>query len=94
VLWPRDCLHGHKKRALATYTESGGKGTTALPQEDAVAEILRRHEICRNMFHGFDWSQWTTGTAAQKLGLLPNAQEHILRQEDGKKRLLKAVSDL
>jgi type I restriction enzyme R subunit len=82
------------KQALATYTESGGKGTTALPQEDAFAEMLRRYEICRNMFHGFDWSRWTAGTAAQKLGLLPNAQEHILKQEDGKKRLLRAVSDL
>jgi type I restriction enzyme R subunit len=82
------------KQALATYTESGGKGTTALPQEDAVAEMLRRYEICRNMFHGFDWGHWITGTAAQKLGLLPNAQEHILKQADGKKRFLKAVSDL
>ena len=82
------------KQALATYTESGGKGATALPQEDAVAEMLRRYEICRNMFHGFDWTHWISGTAAQKLGLLPNAQEHILKQEDGKKRFLKAVSDL
>lgn len=46
------------------------------------------------MFHGFDWTHWISGTAAQKLGLLPNAQEHILKQEDGKKRFLKAVSDL
>lgn len=82
------------KQALATYTESGGKGTTALPQEDAVAEMLRRYEICCNMFHGFDWSLWTSGTAAQKLGLLPNAQEQILKQEDGKKRYLRAVTDL
>jgi type I restriction enzyme R subunit len=82
------------KQALATYTDSGGKGTTALPQEDAVAEMLRRYEICRNMFHGFEWSHWASGTAAQRLGLLPNAQEHILKQEDGKKRYLKAVSDL
>ena len=82
------------KQALATYTESGGKGSTALPQEDAVAEMLRRYEICSNMFHGFDWSHWTTGTAVQKLGLLPNAQEHIPKQEDGKKRFLKVVLDL
>lgn len=82
------------KQALATYTESGGKGATAVPQEDAVAEMLRRYEICRNMFHGFDWSHWTGGTAAQKLGLLPNAQEHILNQEDGKKRYLRAVTNL
>jgi type I restriction enzyme R subunit len=35
-----------------------------------------------------------SGSAAAKLGLLPNAQEHILRQQDGKNRLMKAVADL
>jgi len=82
------------KLALATYTESGGKGQTALPQEEAVAVMLEKYEICRGLFHGFDWSLWITGTPAQKLGLLPNAQEHILKQDDGKNRLLKAVTEL
>jgi len=82
------------KQALATYTENGGKGTTAIPQEEAVATMLEKYEICRGLFHGFDWSAWTTGAAAERLGLLPNAQEHILKQEDGKNRLLKAVTDL
>src|SRR5271157_5018642 len=82
------------KQALATYTESGGKGTTAIPQEEAVATMLEKYEICRGLFHRFDWSAWTTGSAAERLGLLPNAQEHILKQEDGKNRLLKAVTDL
>jgi len=82
------------KLALATYTESGGKGRTALPQEEAVAVMLEKYEICVGLFHGFGWSAWVTGTAAQKLGLLPNAQEHILKQQDGKDRLVKAVADL
>jgi type I restriction enzyme, R subunit len=82
------------KLALAAYTESGGKGQTALPQEEAVAVMLEKYEICRGLFHGFDWSLWITGTPAQKLGLLPNAQEHILKQDDGKSRLLKAVTEL
>jgi type I restriction enzyme R subunit len=82
------------KLALATYTESGGKGRTALPQEEAVSLMLEKYEICYGLFHGFNWSAWVTGTAAEKLGLLPNAQEHILKQEDGKNRLLKAVTDL
>jgi hypothetical protein len=56
--------------------------------------MLEKYEICRGLFHRLDWSLWITGTPAQKLGLLPNAQEHILKQEDGKNRLLKAVSDL
>jgi type I restriction enzyme R subunit len=82
------------KLALGTYTESGGKGRTALPQEEAVAVMLEKFEVCRVLFHGFDWSAWVNGSAAAKLGLLPNAQEHILKQADGKNRLLKAVSDL
>jgi type I restriction enzyme R subunit len=80
--------------ALKNYTESGGTGKTAIDQEDAVAVMLEKYEICCNLFHGFDWSLWTRGTSAQKLSLLPSAQEHILRQEDGKSRLLKAVTEL
>lgn len=82
------------KLALAAYTESGGKGRTARPQEEAVALMLEKYEICRGLFHGFDWSTWVTGSSVQKLSLLPNAQEHILKQEDGKNRLIKAVAAL
>ena len=82
------------KHALATYTQSGGKGTTALNQQEAVAVMLEKYEVCIALFHGFDWSKWTTGTSAERLGLLPQAQEHILAQEDGKDRLLDAVGNL
>ncbi len=82
------------KKALATYTESGGEGETALDQEQAVAVMLEKYDICRGLFHRFDWSAWTTGGAAEKLGLLPAAQEHVLAQEDGKERCLNAVREL
>jgi type I restriction enzyme R subunit len=82
------------KLALATYTESGGKGRTAVPQEEAVAVMLEKYEVCCGLFHGFDWSKWVTGKAAERLGLLPNAQEHILKQKEGKERLMKAVTGL
>jgi type I restriction enzyme R subunit len=82
------------KQALATYTESGGTGKTALDQAEAVAVMLEKYEVCRGLFHGFDWSQWTSGTAQQRLSLLPAAQEHILSQEDGKNRLLRSVTEL
>jgi type I restriction enzyme, R subunit len=82
------------RRALATYTESGGTGTTAIDQQEAVAAMLEKYEICLALFHGFDWSKWTAGTPAERLALLPQAQEHILAQENGKDRLLDAVQDL
>ena len=51
------------KRALATYTESGGTGETALDQEQAVAVMLEKYEICCGLFHGFDRDKWTTSQA-------------------------------
>lgn len=82
------------RQALVTYTEAGGTGRTALDQAEAVAVMLEKYEICRNLFHGFDWSHWLSGTAGQKVSLLPEAQEHILAQEDGKGRLMQAVNEL
>jgi type I restriction enzyme R subunit len=82
------------QQALATYTESGGTGRTAIDQEEAVAFMLEKYEICCGLLHGFDWSKWVSGTPAQRLGLLPPAQEHILSQEEGKERFLRAVQEL
>ena len=82
------------KDALVTYTESGGEGQTALKQEQAVAAMREKYEVCCGLFYGFDWSAWTVGAPAEKVGLLPAAQEHILAQADGKDRCVKAVRDL
>jgi len=82
------------KQALATYTENGGTGRTALDQDEAVAVMLEKYEVCAGIFHGFDWSKWTTGTPQERLGLLPPAQEHILKQENGKDRCVRAVREL
>ena len=82
------------KKALATYTESGGTGKTAIDQAEAVAVMLEKYEICQGLFHGFDWTRWITGKPQERLSVLPAAQEHILAQQDGKPRLLRAVTDL
>ncbi|MCL4489569.1 MAG: type I restriction endonuclease subunit R [Chloroflexi bacterium] len=80
--------------ALAIYTESGGTGTATLDQAEAVAVMLEKYEICCGLFHGFNRSRWTTGTPAERLSLLPSAQEHILSQENGKERVFEAVTAL
>ena len=82
------------KQALHTYTESGGTGKTAINQEEAVAFLLEKYEVCSGLFHGFDCSSWITGSPEERLRLLPAAQEHILAQEDGKERLMQAVLEL
>ena len=82
------------KQALATYTQSGGTGHTAVDQAEAVAVMKEKYDVCRGLLHGFDRTVWTTGTPQQRLNLLPAAQEHILAQQDGKERFLNAVREL
>ncbi len=82
------------KQALATYTESGGKGAPTYDTAQAVAALLEKHEVACGMLHGFDWSLWVTGTAAEQLALIPAAQEHILTQEDGKPRFIQVVTEM
>ena len=87
-------LANELKEALATYTESGGTGQTALDQNEAVALMQEKHEICCALFHGFDRRKWVDGKPAERLALLPAGQEHILAQNDGKDRCVKAVREL
>ncbi|MCZ8157668.1 MAG: type I restriction endonuclease subunit R [Leptospira sp.] len=82
------------KSALALYTQSGGKGSTAIDQNEAVAVMLEKYEVVRGLFHGFDYKVWMSGTPKDRLNLLPNALEHILSQEDGKSKLQKTVTEL
>ncbi len=82
------------KKALTDYTESGGKGKPVFDQEEAVAKMQELFEVCSGMFHGFDYSRFKTGTALQRNAVIPPAQEHILKQENGKDRLMATVTQL
>ena len=82
------------KRALATYTESGGKGQTSLDQSEAVKVMQEKYEICCDLFYGFNYVRWVKGTSAERLSLLPAALEHVLAQDNGKDRCLRAVREL
>ena len=81
------------KQALATYTESGGTGRDgARPGRGRRRDAGEVRGLLRRCFHGFDWSTVDDRHAAERLGLLPAAQEHILAQEDGKERCCGAVT--
>ena len=83
------------KSALNTYTASEGRGSLYIDQEEALDVMEAKYEIVCQMFHGFNWKiPWIKGAPAERLGLLPHAQEHILAQPEGKARYLKAAAAL
>jgi len=80
--------------AMRDYTQSQGKGSVTIDKERAIALMQEKYEVCCALLHGFNWSAWTGGNAVARLHLLPAAQEHILAQEDGAGRFVKAVLEL
>ncbi len=79
------------KSALATYTESGGKGAPTLDQGEAVAMFLEKFEIVEQLFSGFEYKRYLTADTREKLTIILEAQEYILGLEDGKNRLMRQV---
>ncbi|PKO61720.1 MAG: DEAD/DEAH box helicase [Betaproteobacteria bacterium HGW-Betaproteobacteria-18] len=82
------------KSALATYTESGGKGAPTYEMAQAIRLMLEKHGIACDMMHGFNWDKWISGKPTEQLALIPAGQEHILEQDDGKKRWGQVVMEL
>ncbi|MCE7699633.1 MAG: DUF3387 domain-containing protein, partial [Methanobacterium paludis] len=82
------------KKALSQYTASGGKGRPTFDQEEAVGLMLEKYEIVSAMFHGFDYMPYFHAKTMEKMQILREAEEHILRQTNGKKRLLKYANEL
>ena len=82
------------KRALADYTEAGGRGKAAVNQEEAVAVLLEKFEVAVSMFHGFDYLSILKAEPAKRIAGIAAAMEHILQLDDGKKRYLAEVTAL
>lgn len=82
------------KKALKTYTESGGKGEPQRDVEVAVEVMLEKYEVCRGMLHGFDYSAWLDRSVKNAGQLVLDAANHVLDQEDGRDRFSKAVRGL
>lgn len=82
------------KLALSEYTESGGKGKPTFNQEDAVALMLEKYEVVCQMFHKFQYKHFFSAPVKEKMEIIVLAQEHILKQKNGKEHFLAYVTQL
>lgn len=82
------------KKALAFYSDAGGKGDPTIAQEQAVQLMLEKLEVVSNMYHGFTYESYFEADTSKKLSLILAAEEHILGLEDGKKRYINEVTAL
>jgi type I restriction enzyme, R subunit len=80
------------KKALATYTESGGTGSPTFDLDDAIATMQEKLEVVRQIMNGYDYTTYFGATLAEKLSVILTSEEHILTVDNGKDRFNKEVS--
>ncbi|KAA6124498.1 type I restriction endonuclease subunit R [Cupriavidus cauae] len=75
------------KAALATYTQARGRGKPTIDAHDALAVLIEKMDVLHDMLHGVDYTAFRT----QAWQLLPAVADHLLGQDDGKKRFADTV---
>lgn len=86
-------LAAELKKALAQYTKAD-REDTGIPIDQALEVLLEKYEVVQAFFHTFDYSKFFTGTASERVGVVPEALDFILQQDDGQSRFVQAVTEL
>ncbi|MFK7948168.1 MAG: DUF3387 domain-containing protein [Saprospiraceae bacterium] len=83
------------KKALAVYTDSGGKGKPTFDKEDAVNQMLKYYEIVQNIFGtGFKYEKCFSLPVKERLDFIRDAAEYILQIPNGISRFTQFVTKL
>ncbi|MBK1700233.1 type I restriction endonuclease subunit R [Thiococcus pfennigii] len=90
------------KAALSQYSDSDRR-QAGIDEAEAVAVLIEKVEIVRDLFHGFDYLRGLTGTPQERLGVLAAAIEWVLETqqqaaarevtEEGKRRAHRRFAD-
>jgi type I restriction enzyme R subunit len=75
------------KAALATYTQAHGRGRPTIDAHEALAVLAEKMDVLHDMLHGVDYAAFRT----RAWQLLPAVANHVLGQDDGKKRFADTV---
>ena len=75
------------KEALATYSAARGKGRPTVDSSEALRILQEKLQVARDLLHPVEWSDYRT----RALQLIPECMDHILEQEDGKRRYCDTV---
>jgi len=75
------------KEALATYSAAKGKGRPTIDSSEALRILKEKIQIARDFLHPVNWSEFRT----KALQLIPECLDHVLEQEDGKRRYADTV---
>ena len=82
------------KKALSFYSDVDGKGNPTEQQEQAVALMMEKLEVVRQMLDGMNYASYFSTDVSSKLSLILQAEDYIFGLDDGKKRFVNEVNAL
>ena len=82
------------KQALSQYTVLD-RENTGIDTAQAVDVLMEKYQLIRDLLHGFDYSAFTSGSAAQRMQTIVATIDYVLGlSEKGKKDFIHYVTEL
>lgn len=82
------------RNAMSVYTTSGGEGKAVIDIDEVIKEMKTKFEVVEQMFIGFPYKKYFSVDNTQKLEVLRDASNFILRDEKTKERFVRETSAL
>lgn len=83
---------GNKATGGTASSTSQGREQPTLDQTAALTLLQEKLDVLQSMLFGVDYSGYFTGDSGGRLTVLAQAEDHLLRMDDGPKRFLDAVT--
>jgi type I restriction enzyme R subunit len=81
------------RRALGMYTQKQ-REEAMIPIDQAVALMMEKYEVVGAFFHGIDYAGWKDLRPEEKMKLFRKAQNAVVKDEETKRRFVKACTEL
>lgn len=80
------------KEALRIYTDSQGQGEPTRDFEQALDVMQEKLDVVRGILHGFDYSDFTAATPAERVRLIADGQDFVIgKRQTVKERFIREV---
>lgn len=81
------------RKAIEHYSKKD-KEDLSLNQQSAIANLLEKFQIVKDILFGFDYSPAITGKPSERINVIVPTMEFILARPDGRERFVKASGEL
>ena len=82
------------KKAITLYSQSKGKGQPTYDINVAVSLMMEKYEVINDMLHKYPYGNFFSASSKEKMRIIPEMMDFILKQDKGKERFVKNTSAL